>query len=376
MKIGFDAKRAFNNSTGLGNYARLLIKSLINNFPENKYYLFTPKIDHQFINEFDVFKQVEIVKPESFIGKQFPAAWRSYGIGDIVNDLELDVFHGLSNEIPKGINQFKTKCVVSIHDLIFLRYPDYYNNIDAYIYKKKFKNACTNADLVLATSIQTKNDIVSFFGTPAYKIEVLYQACDDAFSLTYSQEQKKTIREKYKLPKQFILSVGTIEKRKNQLTLIESLRQLDSNWELVLIGKKTAYTNEIMLYATEHQLAQRVHIFENVSFQDLPIIFQCSSLFAYISEFEGFGIPVLEAMQSKIPLITSNVSSLPEVIGNNQLTIPPFSSAELLEFIGTTLPQKELMDAYIANAKDRALTLFDKDYLAKDLMHKYQLLIQ
>ncbi|MES2655173.1 MAG: glycosyltransferase family 1 protein [Bacteroidota bacterium] len=374
MKIGFDAKRAFNNSTGLGNYARLLIKSLVANFPENTYYLFTPKIDEKFANEFTEFKQVEIIKPENFIDKQFSAAWRSYSIGDIVNNLELDIFHGLSNELPKGINQLKTKCVVTIHDLIFLRYPNYYNNIDAYIYKKKFSNACNNADLILATSIQTQNDIIDFFKTEKEKIQVTYQACDDAFSVAYTNETKDLIREKYNLPKQFILSVGTIEKRKNQLTILQALSELDNNWELVLIGKKTSYADEIVNYAKQHDLSNRLHIFENIPFNDLPVIFQCSDLFVYISEFEGFGIPVLEAMQSNILAITSNVSSLPEVIGNESLTINPFESSALVQFIKNNFTQPDLIKKYITEAKQRA-QLFDKDYLAKALMDKYLALL-
>lgn len=375
MKIGFDAKRAFNNSTGLGNYARLLIKSLIQNFPEHKYYLFTPKIDEKFKNEFIDFKQVEIIKPEGFLNKKFPSAWRSFSVGDIVNNLELDVFHGLSNELPTGINQQKTKCVVTIHDLIFLRYPNYYNNIDAYIYKKKFKNACQNADLVLATSIQTELDISDFFQTEKSKIKVLYQACDDAFAKTYSEQEKHIVSQKYQLPNKFILSVGTIETRKNQLTILQALNNLESNWHLVLIGKKTSYADEILDYANTHQLQNRLQIFENISFADLPIIFQCASLFAYISEFEGFGIPVLEAMQSKVLTVTSNVSSLPEVIGNQEQTINPQKPEELVHFVNNTFCNQNLVNEMILNAKTRANS-FDKNVIAKELFQHYFQLIK
>lgn len=371
MKIGFDAKRAFNNSTGLGNYARLLIKSLIQNFPEHTYYLFTPKIDEKFKDEFIGYKQVEIIKPEGFLNKKFPSAWRSFSVGDIVNNLGLDVFHGLSNELPTGINQQKTKCVVTIHDLIFLRYPNYYNNIDAYIYKKKFKNACQNADLVLATSIQTELDIINFFQTEKSKIKVLYQACDDAFAKTYSEQEKQVVSQKYQLPNKFILSVGTIETRKNQLTILQALNKLESNWHLVLIGKKTSYADEILAYANDHQLLNRFQIFENVSFADLPIIFQCASLFAYISEFEGFGIPVLEAMQSKVLTVTSNVSSLPEVIGNKQQTINPLNSNELVQFIENKYNNLETKTLLINEAFQRA-EMFNKNHLSHTLMDLYK----
>lgn len=370
MKIGFDAKRAFNNSTGLGNYSRLVILSLLQNFPEHQYYLFTPTIDEKFKNIFIEYNNVEIIEPENYLHKKFHAAWRSYSIGDIVNDLNLDIFHGLSNEIPNGINNEKTKTVVTIHDLIFLRYPDYYNTIDAYIYKKKFKRACITADLILATSIQTKKDIETYFEIKDSKTKVLYQDCDDAFAKQYSNEEKLAIIEKYNLPKQFILSVGTLEKRKNQLTILKALAKLPTDWNLVLIGRKTNYTKELMAFANKNNLENRLQIFENILFSDLPIIFQCSSIFAYISEFEGFGIPVLEAMKSQIPIITSNLSSLPEVIGNTGLCIDPFDFEAIVQFVNSTFNDKASINKMIENAKERT-TLFDKNNLAKSLMDCY-----
>ncbi|MFZ4797744.1 MAG: glycosyltransferase family 4 protein [Bacteroidia bacterium] len=370
MKIGFDAKRAFNNSTGLGNYSRLVILSLLQNFPEHQYYLFTPTIDEKYKNFFIEYNNVEIIEPENYLHKKFHAAWRSYSIGDIVNDLKLNIFHGLSNEIPNGINSKITKTVVTIHDLIFLRYPDYYNTIDAYIYKKKFKRACQNADLILAASQQTKTDIETYFEIKEDKTKVLYQDCDDAFAKQYSAIEKQKITSKYNLPKQFILSVGTIEKRKNQLTILKALAKLPSDWNLVLIGKKTDYSKELIDFATKNNLINRLQIFENINFDDLPIIYQCSQVFVYISEFEGFGIPILEAMKSEIPVITSNCSSLPEVIGSNGKCISPFDFEAIVSFINIDLQNSEAINNRVNEAKKRTF-LFDKNSMAKTLIDFY-----
>jgi len=370
MKIGFDAKRAFNNSTGLGNYSRLVILSLLQNFPEHQYYLFTPTIDVKFKNIFIEYNNIEIIEPENYLHKKFHAAWRSYSIGDIVNDLKLDIFHGLSNEIPNGINNKITKTVVTIHDLIFLRYPDYYNTIDAYIYKKKFKRACQNADLIVATSQQTKTDIETYFEINESKTKVVYQDCDDAFAKQYSIDEKQKITSKYNLPKQFILSVGTIEKRKNQLTILKALAKLPTNWNLVLIGKKTDYSKELIDFATKNNLLNRLQIFENINFNDLPIIYQCSQVFVYISEFEGFGIPILEAMKSQIPIITSNCSSLPEVIGPFGKCISPFDFEAIVRFINNDLQNSETIKNMVNEAKKRTL-LFNKNSMAKTLIDNY-----
>lgn len=370
MKIGFDAKRAFNNSTGLGNYSRLVILSLLENFPEHQYYLFTPTIDQKYKDFFSKYNNVEIIEPENYLHKKFHAAWRSYSIGDIVNYLKLDIFHGLSNEITNGINNKITKTVVTIHDLIFLRYPDYYNTIDAYIYKKKFKRACQNADLILAASQQTKTDIETYFEINKHKTKVLYQDCDDAFAKQYSIIEKQKITSEYNLPKQFILSVGTIEKRKNQLTILKALAKLPTNWNLVLIGKKTDYSKELIDFATKNNLLNRLQIFENINFNDLPIIYQCSQVFVYISEFEGFGIPILEAMKSEIPVITSNCSSLPEVIGANGKCISPFDYEAIVSFINIDLQNSEAINNMVNEAKKRTL-LFNKNSMAKTLIDFY-----
>ena len=333
--------------------------------------MFTPTIDEKFKNIFIEYNNVEIIVPENYLHKKFHAAWRSYSIGDIVNDLKLDIFHGLSNEIPNGINSDKTKTVVTIHDLIFLRYPDYYNTIDAYIYKKKFKRACQNANLILAASQQTKTDIESYFEINESKTKVLYQDCDDAFAKQYSTIEKEKIIAQYNLPKQFILSVGTIEKRKNQLTILKALAKLSSDWSLVLIGKKTDYAKELFEFAVKNNLQNRIQIHENINFEDLPIIYQCSLVFVYISEFEGFGIPLLEAMKSKIPVIAYNTSSLPEVIGPNGNCISPFDNDAIVSFINNELQSKVTMSKIVAEAKERTL-LFDKNLMAKKLMDFYK----
>lgn len=363
MKIGFDAKRAFNNSTGLGNYARLFIQTLLNKFPEHQYYLFTPTIDEKYKDLFNSYHNVEIIQPQNYIHKKLHAAWRTYSIGDIINELELNIYHGLSNEIPTGIDKNKVKTVVTIHDLIFLRYPNYYNTIDAYIYKKKFKRACLESDLIIATSNQTKHDIEEFFHTDLNKTKVIYQDCDKSFLETVDDLTKKEIKEKYNLPEKFILCVGTIEQRKNQLTILKALAKLNAEWNLVLIGKKTDYFNEIYDFAKSNHLLNRLIVLDNIPFSDLPKIFQCASLFVYISEFEGFGIPILEAMKSEIPIITSNSSSLPEVIGDTGFKINYWDSEAIVNIINNKLNDKELITKKIIAAKKRT-ELFEANKIA------------
>ena len=171
MKIGFDAKRAFHNNTGLGHYSRTLIRSLANYYPEHEYYLFNPKpatlfrIDGGNIHE---------VRPTGMIDKLLSSAWRSSRVKNDLQRLQIQLYHGLSHEIPIGIRSTGIPSVVTIHDLIHERYPEQYNRVDVSIYRKKFRYACENANHVIAISEQTKRDIIQFYKTPEEKITVCY----------------------------------------------------------------------------------------------------------------------------------------------------------------------------------------------------------
>ena len=367
LRVGFDAKRAFNNGTGLGNYARFVINGMIKHFPQHEYFLFTPSIKSEFEHFYSASENVKLITPQSFLGKQFSSLWRTYAIADMCSKIQLDVFHGLSNELPLGIEKFEGKKLVTIHDLIFLRYPNYYNNIDRYIYTQKFKHACEKSDTVIAASLQTKKDIVNYFGTAESKITIGYQNCDERFALTTSAEQKQQIQQTYSLPSKFILCVGTIEQRKNQLTVLQAFHQLNNNnITLVFIGKQTDYTNQLHQYITKNKLEQSVIFLQKIPTEHLPVIYQLASVFVYASEFEGFGIPVLEGMRSGIPVIAANASSLPEVGGNVIKYFEPTAVSKLSELLNDALTNNLDPAAYSAQ-----LELFNTHKLMMQLEQLY-----
>ncbi|MES2778342.1 MAG: glycosyltransferase family 1 protein [Bacteroidota bacterium] len=368
LRIGLDAKRAFNNGTGLGNYSRFVINGLLQNFPENEYYLFTPNIKSEYDNFYPSTDNVKLITPDSFLGKTFSSFWRTYAIADMCNALKLDVFHGLSNELPVGIDAFKGKKIVTIHDLIFLRYPNYYGNIDRYIYTKKFKHACSQANTILAASEQTKQDIIQYFGTAPDKIVVGYQNCDERFSMAATAEQKQTIQATYSLPEAFALCVGTIEQRKNQLTVLKAFNTLSHpTLKLVFIGKQTDYTAQLTTYIAQYQLQDKVIFLQRIPAADLPVIYQLSTMFLYASEFEGFGIPVLEGLRSGVPVIAANASSLPEVGGNFALYFEPNDVSGLLSCMQSVFTQQRNKDGL-----NQHLQRFDTATLISALMKVYE----
>jgi len=291
----------------------------------------------------------------------------------IVHDAKRDkvqLFHGLSGELPAGLSKHNIRSIVTIHDLIFLRYPSFYKPIDRWIYTKKFKSACINADLIIAISKQTKQDIIDFFGISENKIRLVYQGCDPQFYDKCSDEQKQVVATKYQLPPNYILYVGTIEKRKNLNTIVKALASLPNRYSLVAVGKSTDYMQEVNSEITRLGVNNRVHFIHRVDFRDLPAIYQQAEVFVLPSVFEGFGIPVLESLNSKIPVITSNISSLPEAGGAHSIYINPADSKELERALLRLFADNNLRNYMIANGYQHALN-FREQKIVADLWNVY-----
>ncbi len=313
MKIGFDAKRAFLNKAGLGNYSRNTLVALQKYYPQHHYTLYTPEIRAHIFKEHFFF---ETVSPANRFFSVFKPLWRTYYLSEKLKNSGLDLFHGLSNELPAGINHTGIKSVVTIHDLIFMNFPGLYRTIDRRIYYEKVKYACNVADRIIATSQQTRSDLIHHLRVDPEKLEVIYQSISERFFLNYYMDDMDEVRSRYRLPDQFILTVGTIEPRKNQLGVLQALHHHHIDIPYVIVGKSTDYTDEIADYIEKHRLNKKVFILDNVPDFDLPALYHQALCMVYLSHYEGFGLPIAEAMACGCPVITSSVSSLPE-IGND-----------------------------------------------------------
>ena len=325
MRIGFDGKRAVQNFTGLGNYSRYIVDILCQFGPENEYVLYAPKKrENKRLDKLTKqYQQLQLSYPTTSSWKKFSSLWRVWGVTRQLEKEKIDIFHGLSNELPLNIHQSEVKSIVKIHDLIFLRYPQYYHSIDRKIYTYKFRKACENADKIIAISECTKRDIIEFFRIPADKIEVVYQGCDPSFIHPVAEEKKREVRAKYQLPDHYILNVGSIEERKNALSAVQALMMLPEQIHLVIVGRHTEYTDKVEHFIKENKLEERVHIISNVPFDDLPAFYQLAEIFVYPSRFEGFGIPIIEALYSGIPVVAATGSCLEEAGGPDSIYVHP-----------------------------------------------------
>ncbi len=366
MKIGFDGKRATQNFTGLGNYSRYLIRLLAKFCPQNQFSIYAfrsppPKL---------AISGVEYHYPRTIIKSH----WRSFGIvKDLLKD-KVDLFHGLSNEIPFGLKKARIPSVVTIHDLIFIRYPQYYPFLDRLIYRFKVQHAVSQANKIIAISNQTKQDLIQYFGIHDQKIEVIYQDCDPIFHQEATSSVRDVIIKKYNLPDKYLLNVGTIEERKNLILIVKALLKID-NIHLVVVGRETKYTQTVKNFIEQNQLAERVHFLQNVVHDDLPAIYQQAEIFVYPSRFEGFGIPIIEALHSGIPVIAAKGSCLEEAGGPDSIYINPDDDFELAVQIKNIMGNNE-MKLKIVNSGRQYLKKFEGRHISEQIMSLYQNVIK
>ena len=317
MKIGYDAKRIVRNGTGLGNYGRTLVNDLAKHEgidlhlyapDEGRADLRTqvlPGVNWHFARS----------KPGLYSG-QTPALWRTWGI---VKDLRRDgiqLYHGLSGELPIGIRKSGIRSVVTIHDLIFLRHPEYYHWIDTKIYAWKFRQAVREADHIIAISECTRRDIIELGHVDPARISVIYQSCAPRF-------KSEELRALHSSLKRYILSVGSIEERKNILLAVKALHWLPEDVGLVIVGRPTKYTDAVRRFTADNGLEARVQILHGVSDAELPALYAGAEAFVYPSRYEGFGIPIIEAISCGLPVVACTGSCLEEAGGPDSLYVAP-----------------------------------------------------
>jgi glycosyltransferase involved in cell wall biosynthesis len=368
MRIGFDAKRAFNNTSGLGNYSRNTIKLLAERFPDNEYLLYTPGIDGNL--DFRLPAGSHIRQPDSYLGRYFGSYWRSVTLGSRLGKDGVDLYHGLSHDLPLSLGGSSIRKVVTIHDLIAYRHPEMFSTANRIIYRKKITHSCRVADMIIAISRQTMDDIEEFLDIDPSRVRLVYQSCDPVFYQKADREVKEGVRKKYGLPSEFILSVGTIEPRKNLLAVIRAMHMGRIDCGLVVAGKKTGYLKTVS--NTIQSLGiKNVHFLENVPVRDLAAIYQLAAVFVYPSVYEGFGIPVLEALSSGTPVITSSGSCFIETAGSDSLFVDPLNYEELAEALNSVLTDSGLRSKMISGGYRHA-GIFQQDKIAEKLMAVYE----
>ena len=338
IKIGLDAKRIVRNGTGLGSYGRTLANDLAA-MEELNLLLYAPDNGRDDLRgQVPERRNLSYCYPKGLYTMPFcKALWRTKGmVGQMVED-GVQVFHGLSGELPVGIRKRGIKTVVTIHDLIFMRHPEYYNSIDVKIYTRKFHHALREADRIVAISECTKRDICELGGVDPSRVDVIYQSCAQRFSDSPDERGLWRVRQKYGLPDRYILNVGSIEQRKNVLLAVKALHRLPEDVSLVIVGRRTPYADEVVKYVIETGLCGRVLILHGVPDEDLPALYRMADTFVYPSRYEGFGIPIIEAIAAGLPVVACTGSCLEEAGGPYSRYVGPDDVIGMAEAIKMSL---------------------------------------
>lgn len=375
MKIGFEAKKVFTNSTGIGNYSRRCINALDMYEKNIESVLFVPGQVKSGIYH-DINKNIKIVTPDKWISRNslLSEIWRCFFSWHSVRCENIDIYHGLSNELPFLINHSKCKTIVTIHDLIFIRHPETYSWLSRMILNVKTYYACNISDHIIAVSDTTKRDIINFYGIDEKKISVVYQSISDVFRKSIQESEITRCRKKFNLPEKYILCVGTIQTRKNQKTIVKALTFIPKKIHVVLVGKRTEYQNEIVSMAKSYRISNRLHIINDLPNEYLPAIYRAAIVFVLPSIFEGFGIPVTEALASGTPVIAAKGSCLEEAGGPNSIYIEPNDAKGMADAIHQICNDKIKRDTMVRKGKQYSMRFTDKT-LAGELCRVYNNII-
>ncbi len=360
LRIAFDAKRAYHNHRGLGNYSRDVIRLLTTYAPENEYLLFAKPTEQY------SFPHTQTITPKG-LWALIPSLWRSYGCLQKLDGV--DIYWGLSGELPYGIHKYKVKKIVTIHDVIFLRYPELYSTTYRWLFRQKMRYALKVADVIVAISEQTKQDIVSYFGIDAQRIHVVYQGCSNRFREPVSEECATQVMLKYSLPEHYLLTVGAIEPRKNLRNLIEAMSCAHIDLPLVAVGGKSKYAEQMAQLSREKGVVLKM--IHNLPFEDLPAVYKGAELFCYPSIFEGFGIPILESMCIGTPVLTSTGSCFAETGGEAALYADPSAPHEIGKQLIRILSDCDLRRKMVVKGHRQA-EMFTDDKVAQNLIQVYQ----
>lgn len=365
MRIGFDAKRIFHNHTGLGNYGRNLVAGLETWYPEYEYLLFTtpnPEVSFQP-------QKAKIIYPDLALS----GLWRSYSIIRQLVLEKVDIYHGLSNEIPFSLSGDTMKVVVSIHDIIFRKYPQAYAFPDRLIYERKTRFALRHADIIVTSSQATANDLIETYQVSKEKIRVLYPAIESIF---YNADIKEVKLPSIGVPEKYLLFVGTGNERKNLKVLVDAYLLLpeDERIPVLVVGGKSKYRTYMEVYIQQKKL-DAAFIFIGACDNDtLKALYRKAIALIYPSLYEGYGMPVAEALVCGCPVIASNASSIPEAGGDAALYFDP-NNPEALSFVIQQLKSDPVLRESMIEKGHRHQSVFDAQRLTDRLMGIYEELL-
>ena len=336
MRVAIDARKL--HDFGIGTYTRNLIRHLARIDSESEYVLLCHEGDLAIGPQFGPnFRTVLEPSPNYSLREQIHVPW-------VLHRERPDIFHAPHYVLPPAA---RCRSLVTIHDCIHLMFPQYLPSRAAYLYARAAMWAAVrHSHKILTVSEASKRDIIHFFNVRPEKIVVVYNAIDERFRTVPSEDDVARVRERYQLAHGFVLYVGNIKPHKNLVRLIEAYDQLRrrgfEDLKLLIIGDEISKWPALRRAVHRHKLHKHVRFLGYLPDETLAVLYRLAAVFVFPSLYEGFGLPALEAMACGTPVVTSNVSSLPEVTGDAAVLVDPYEVESIVEGMERVLTDSAL----------------------------------
>lgn len=368
MNIGIDIRplSLFNDSAGLYQHTYNLVSNLLAIDSNNEYTLLST------LRGFKGDGRIAERHVKRLPGRILDLIMKRFSVSleRIVGDL--DVFHGPCFQLPPC---FRSKAVVTIHDLMPFRHPEFFRTGQEDCFVRWIHASLKQADVIITVSNFVKGELMELFHIPEYRVRVIYNGIADIFFHVRDKAIIEQVKGKYGIQGRYLLFVGNIEPKKNIETLIHAWANLRNSsayrYPLVVAGKKSWYFETVWETVRQVRLEKNVIFTDIVSNEDLPCLYSGAELFVFPSLFEGFGIPVIEAMACGIPVVASNQTSIPEVAADAALLVNPMDAEGIAEAMYKILSDSSLKDHLIKRGLDRAKA-FSWEGMARETLKLYE----
>jgi len=371
MHIAIDARRICDEHAGMGVYTFNLINNLQKIDEENDYTVILNPLKNKIVETNGNFKKY--VTPISIENHIVGDLWRNFYLPHQLHKNKVDVFHDPGYFLPVINGGYRS--VVTVHDLVVFSFPQTNSKKYFWYMKQMTSIGAKNADIIVADSYHTKEDLIKILNIPKEKIRVVYLATDKHLKPTKDKKKLEEVKKKYHIDGKYILCVSTIEPRKNLPRLLSAYHQLrkETNLEhkLVVCGTFGWLFGDIFTTIDRLNLRDDVIFTGYIEDEELPHLYSAADLFVFPSLYEGFGLPALEAMACGIPVITSNSSSLPEILGDAGIMIDPYKPDDLSEAISKVLSDEKLRNKMKAKSLERSKK-FSWEQTAQQTLEIYQ----
>lgn len=361
MKIAIDIREAGQGKTGKGWYNFSLVEAILKQDPNNQYLLYanapssaaTGKSGSA-ANPKSPFAHHKNVTIKNITARSF--AWHYQVLKDLKAE-KVDLFFAPTSYIIPALAPKSIKTIITVHDMVAFLYPSSHSLKAVLIERLTLRKALKKTSAVFVVSENTKKDLLKKFKYPESRIYLTYCAPSEFFKQEITAKDLETVRKKLKLPEKFVLAVGTLEPRKNFANLIKSfviIKRKHPDFKLVIVGKKGWKFDSIEEALKQYKLENEVIFPGYLEDSELQKVYRLATVFVFPSLYEGFGIPPLEAMLSGCPVVSSNVASLPEVIGEAGLLIDPRNALKIADAVSSLITDEHVRNTLIEKGKANA----------------------